>query len=266
MLTPLRIVVLCSHRAPGLLHLLNADPARGRAYEVVGCVTSEPTFAEEVRVERRGVPTRSHDIRAFYAARRAPMGSMNGVRAAFDAETAKVVKSFSPDLVMLSGYLYILTEPMLSAFSQRILNLHFADLTLRTPGGQPGFPGIRAVRDAVAAGCGETRATVHLVDEVVDGGPPLVRSWPFPVSPMIDEARTWTATDMLRAYAFAHEQWMVRSCAGPLWSAALQLVTGGAVNLDRLAASAAEDEVAPWELGRRGALMPPMGAPAALAR
>jgi phosphoribosylglycinamide formyltransferase-1 len=266
MLTPLRVVVLCSHRAPGLLHLLNADPARGRTYDIVGCVTTEPTFAEEVRVERRGVPTRSHDIHAFYRARNAPLGRATDVRAAFDAETVKVVQSFSPDLVMLAGYLYILTEPMLSAFRQRILNLHFADLTLRTPGGQPGFPGIRAVRDAVVAGCGETRATVHLVDAVVDGGPPLVRSWPFPVSPMIDEARTWAATDMLRAYAFAHEQWMMRSCAGPLWSAALELVTGGAVDLDGLAASAAAEDVAPWELGRRGALMPPMHAAAALAR
>ena len=71
----LRVAVLCSHRAPGLLHLLNADPDRGRAYDIVCCVTSETTFAEEVRVERRGVPTRSHDIRAFYDARRAPLGS-----------------------------------------------------------------------------------------------------------------------------------------------------------------------------------------------
>ncbi|MFI5178208.1 MAG: phosphoribosylglycinamide formyltransferase [Vicinamibacterales bacterium] len=265
MLTPLRAVVLCSHRAPGLLHLLNADPARGRTYDIVACVTSEPTFAEEVRVERRGVPTRSHDIHAFYEERHAPVARANDVRASFDARTAKVVKSFSPDLVLLAGYLYVLTEPMLSAFPRRILNLHFADLMLRTPDGQPGFPGIRAVRDALVAGCGETRATVHMVDAVVDGGAPLVRSWPFPVSPMVDEARSWTAGDILRAYAFAHEQWMMRSCAGPLWSATLRLLAGGAIDLDAVAASPAES-VVPWELGRRGALVPPMAAQAMAAR
>jgi phosphoribosylglycinamide formyltransferase-1 len=265
MLTPLRVAVLCSHRAPGLLHLLNADPGRGRTFDIVCCVTSESTFAEEVRVERRGVPTRSHGIRPFYEARRAPLAHAPGVRAAFDAETARLLKPFSPDLVMLAGYLYLLSEPMLSAFRHRILNLHFADLTLRTPGGEPGFPGIRAVRDTLAAGCAETRATVHLVDSRSNAGPPLVRSWSFPVSPMVDEAQAWTATDLLRAYTFAHEQWMTRACAGPLWSSALQLVAGEAIDLDRLAASG-PDAVVPWELSRRGALMPPLEAPVALAR
>jgi len=96
MLTPLRVAVLCSHRAPGLLHLLNADPDRGRNFEVVCCVTSESTFAEEVRVERRGVPTRSHDIRAFYDARQARLSAAPDVRAAFDADTARLLKPYSP--------------------------------------------------------------------------------------------------------------------------------------------------------------------------
>ena len=265
MLKPLRVAVLCSHRAPGLLHLLNADPDRGRAFDIVCCVTSESTFAEEVRVERRGVPTRPHDIRAFYEARKASLAGAPEVRAAFDAKTVEMLKTFTPDLVVLAGYLYLVSDPMLSAFRNRILNLHFADLTLRTPGGKPGFPGIRAVRDALTAGCAETRATVHLVDEAVDAGPPLVRSWAFPVSPMVDEAQTWTATDMLRAYAFAHEQWMMRSCAGPMWSAALQLVTGRQIDLDGLSASD-RTSVAPWELSRSGALMAPMTEPAASVR
>lgn len=263
MLTPLRVAVLCSHRAPGLMHLLNADPDRGRTFEIVCCVTSETTFAEEVRVERRGVPIRSHGIRAFYDARQARLGQAPDVRAAFDADTVRLLQPFSPDLVLLAGYLYILSGPMLSAFPQRILNLHFADLTLRTPDGAPGFPGIRAVRDALAAGCTETRATVHLVDAAVDAGPAFVRSWPFPVSPMVEEAQAWTAPDLLRAYTFAHEQWMIRACAGPLWSAALQLVARKAVDLDRVAAGRSQ---APWELSRRGALMPPLAAPLALAR
>ena len=261
MLTPLRVAVLCSHRAPGLMHLLNADPDRGRTFDIVCCVTSESTFDEEVRVERRGVPTRAHGIRAFYDARRATIAGAPGVRTAFDADTARLLKPFSPDLVLLAGYLYVLSEPMLSAFPRRILNLHFADLTLRTPDGEPGFPGIRAVRDALAAGCTETRATVHLVDAAVDSGPPLVRSWPFPVSPMVEEAQAWTATDLIRAYTFAHEQWMMRACAGPLWSAALQLVTAKAIDLDGLSLDPSQ---VPWELSRRGALMAPVAAPRAL--
>lgn len=265
MLNPLRLAVLCSHRAPGLMHLLNADSGRGRIFDVVCCVTSEATFAEEVRVERRGVPVRSHNIRAFYEARQARLAGAPEVRAAFDADLARLLRPFSPDLVLLAGYLYVLSAPMLAAFPRRILNLHFADLTLRTPDGEPGFPGIRAVRDAIAAGCAETRATVHLVDAVVDGGAPMVRSWPFPVSPMVDEAQGWTATDLLRAYTFAHEQWMMRGCAGPLWSAALQLVASRAIDLDGLE-SPKTKAAAPWELSRRGDLLPPLAAPLALAR
>lgn len=264
-MAPLRVAVLCSDRAPGLLHLLNGDPDRGRTYDIVCCVTSEPTFAEEVRVERRGVPTRSRGIRAFYGARQARLGAAPDVRAAFDAGTAQMLTAFSPDLVALAGYQYLLTDPMLSAFRRRILNLHFADLTLRTPGGDPGFPGMRAVRDALAAGCTETRATVHLVDGKAAAGPPLVRSWAFPVSPMVDDAHAWAAADMLQAYAYAHEQWMVRACAGPLWSAALRLVTGRAIDLDDLPASG-PGAAAPWELDRRAALMPPLVSRSARAR
>jgi hypothetical protein len=80
---------------------------------------------------------------------------------------------------------------------------------------------------------------------------------------MVDEAQAWTAPDLLHAYAFAHEQWMVRSCAGPLWSAAVGLVAGRAIDLDRLDTSGPG---APWELSRRGDLMPALAAPLALAR
>ncbi len=206
------------------MHLLNADPDRGRTFEIVCCVTSEPTFAEEVRVERRGVPTRSHDIRAFYDARKAPLGRRpgrpRGVRSRDRGDPEAVLAAADPDRPVIS---IVLSEPMLAAFSNRILNLHFADLTLRTPDGEPGFPGIRAVRDALAAGCTETRATVHLVTSAVDAGPPLVRSWAFPVSPMVEDAQAWPATDHAARLRFAHEQWMMRACSGPLWSAALQL-------------------------------------------
>ena len=159
MLTPLRVAVLCSHRAPGVMHLLNADPDRGRTFEIVCCLTSEPTFAEEVRVERRGVPTRSHGIRAFYGARNASICGAPDLREAFDRETVAILKPFSPQVILTAGYLYVLSEPMLAAFSNRILNLHFADLTLRTPDGKPGFPGIRATSATGLTGSAPSRSS-----------------------------------------------------------------------------------------------------------
>jgi folate-dependent phosphoribosylglycinamide formyltransferase PurN len=251
---PLRVAVLCSHRAPGLLYLLNQSPDRGFVYEVVCCLTTEPTFAEEVRVERRGIPTLSHPIEDFYARRGADTRDRD-VRAEYDRQTLKMIEPFLPDVILLDGYLYLVTEPMLARFRNRVINLHFADLALRTPSGAPQFPGIRAVRHALAAGQPETRATVHLVDAEPDAGPPIVRSYPFPVSPLVADLRRSDALDVFKAYAYAHEQWMLRTVAGPLMAAALRLIAGGAVELDAMSARA--DVVTPWLLERNEHLLAP---------
>ena len=240
-----RVAVLCSHRAPGLLYLLNRSADRGVTFDIVCVVTSDEAFAEEVRVERRGIPTLSHPIRGF-----------TGSRLDYDAETARRIEPFFPDLILTDGYLYLLSEAMLRAYRSRIINLHYADLTRRRPDGAPAFPGVRALRRSLAAGVSETRATVHLVDEGVDSGPPLVLSWPFPVSPLVDEMRTLEALDAFKAYAFAHEQWMMRTVSGPLMAAALRAIATGRLDLDRVAERPAAD-VTPWQLDRDGSLAPP---------
>jgi folate-dependent phosphoribosylglycinamide formyltransferase PurN len=250
---PLRIAVLCSHRAPGLMYLLNRAPDRGAAYEIVCCVSSEPTFAEEVRVERRGIPTLSHSIRDFYLRHGADVRDQ-AVRAAYDRETLTMVEPYLPDLILLDGYLFLVTEPLLQRFHNRVLNLHFSDLTMRTASGAPRFPGIRAVRDALAAGQLETRATVHLVDPAPDAGPPIVRSWPFPVSPLVGDMRAFVGADVFRAYAYAHEQWMMRTVSGPLTAAALRLISTGIADLD---AMALREGHMPWRLERDDELLAP---------
>jgi len=242
---PLRVAVLCSHRAPGLMYLLNRAEDRGISYEIVCVLTSGDTFDEEVRVERRGIRTRPHPIRGFA-----------GARHAYDAGTVKILEPFMPDLILLDGYLFRVTDPMLAAYRSRIINLHLSDLALRLPSGAPRFPGIRAVRDAIAAGAAETRATVHLVDEGLDTGPPIVRSWAFAVSPLVAGVRTLDAADVLKAYVYAHQEWMIRTAAGPTINAALRLVANGGVDLDRLAATRAAEAPA-WLLDRDGGLTAP---------
>jgi phosphoribosylglycinamide formyltransferase 1 len=253
---PLRVAVLCSRRAPGLMYLLNQSPDRGASYEIVGCVSDEATFDEAVRVERRGVPVRPHALREFYAAHGASDCRDLTLRADYDAETLALVEPWFPDLILLDGYLHLVTAPLLERFRDRVVNLHFSDLTLRTCTGAPRHPGIRAVRDALAAGCLETRATVHLVNAEPDAGPPIVRSWPFPVSPLIEELRTAGGEAAFKAYAFAHEQWMMRTAAGPLIAAALRLIATGAVDLGTLAESGASAQ-SPWLLERHGFLLAP---------
>lgn len=171
----LKLGVLCSKRAPGL------EALRERTNVV--CV-----------LERQ-------------APRRAE-------RAPFDAETAAMFHRFHVDAVVCLGYLYVITEPLLAAFPDRILNVHDSDL--------PRYPGLHATRDAIYAGERETRSSVHLVTPQLDGGPVLARSEAFPVAPFVHEAVARGEHDIVRAYAYAQREWMMRSTWGALAADALE--------------------------------------------
>ncbi len=66
------------------------------------------------------------------------------------------------ELVVLAGYMHLLTKPFLDRFPHRIVNVH--------PSLLPAFPGVNAIDDAIAAGAGTTGVTVHFVDEGLDTG------------------------------------------------------------------------------------------------
>lgn len=221
----LRVALLCSRGAPGLGFLL-ADAARGRAHDIVACLTTEDGFAEHGALQAHGIPCLRHPIRAFYGWQRAPLSDM-ALRRDFDAATLRLLAPYAPDLVVLSSYLYVLTAPMLEAFPDRIVNVHHADMA---PAARP-YPGLRAVRDAILGGEPQTRATAHLVTEELDAGPLLLRSWPFPVAPLARQAVAWNALDVVKTYAAAHEQWMLRASFGPLLAGSIALFAEGRVRV-----------------------------------
>ncbi|MGZ4354128.1 MAG: phosphoribosylglycinamide formyltransferase, partial [Gaiellaceae bacterium] len=78
------------------------------------------------------------------------------------------------ELVVLAGYMHLLTKPFLDRFPDRIVNVH--------PSLLPAFPGARAIQDALAAGVEVTGVTVHVVDEGLDTGPVLEQQ-PVEVEP-----------------------------------------------------------------------------------
>jgi phosphoribosylglycinamide formyltransferase 1 len=254
---PLRVAVLCSDRAPGLLYLLNRAPDRGSAFDIVCVVTSSRTFDEEVRVERRGIPTLVHPIADFYERRGTRIAGDRETRRIYDAETVKRIEPYFPDLILLDGYLYLVTSPFLNMYRNRIINLHFSDLTERNADGSPRFPGKRAVRDVIAAGRQETRATVHLVNEAPDDGSPIVRSWPFPVPPMLADARTLGTPSIFKTSVAAHQLWMMQTAAGPLMAAALHLLAAGAFDADEAALQPPFARTAAWLLEEHGSLVAP---------
>ena len=186
----LNVAVLCSRRAPGVEEL------RQRAH--VACVVH----------------------------REPPRG---GDRKAFDAETASLLHAFPIDVVVCLGYLYVITEPLLRAFPDRILNVHDADLTLRRADGSPRYPGLHATRDAIVAGERETRSSVHLVTPELDAGPVIVRSDAFAVAPFVHDAVLRGQHDIVRAYAYAQREWMMRSTWGALAAEAAERLVMKAV-------------------------------------
>lgn len=207
-----RVAVLSTTRAPGLEYLLERR-------QLVAFVATDPDNRDLARVADAGVPAAVRDIRGFYTAAGLPRRDL-ALRRAFDHQTAVLLADRCPDLVITCGYLHILTAPLLEAYPGRILNVHDSDV--------PSYPGLHATRDAVIAGECSTRSVVHVVTAGVDAGPVLVRSWAFPVHPLVDDARRWGALDILKAYAYAQREWMMRAAWGPLMDEAIRCWAAGA--------------------------------------
>jgi phosphoribosylglycinamide formyltransferase-1 len=219
---PLRIGVLCSGRAPGLMHLLTRAQGRGIGWEIVCCITSEEAFEGEAEVLAQRVPIVRHPARCFYAthAPGTPLFDLD-VREQYDRATVEILREYQVDLVLLAGYLLILTDPVLRAFPRRIINVHHSDLMQRDASGAVRYPGLRAVRDAILAGEPETRCSAHLVTADLDEGPLLCRSTPFPVPDVARWALAHGQHDLVRRVIWAHQEWMLRSAFGPLMAQAI---------------------------------------------
>ena len=84
-----------------------------------------------------------------------------------DLVMAMWLEEHGVELVVLAGYMHLLTEPFLRRFPERIVNVH--------PSLLPAFPGAHAIRDALAAGADPTGVTVHYVDDGLDTGPVLAQ-------------------------------------------------------------------------------------------
>ena len=225
MLKPLRVAVLFSRRCPGARDLL-AGGTLGAPWEVVAALSSDEELADRKLFGAAGVPLVSYPIRAYYRRRGRPLSDLS-VRADYDHEVARLLGPFRPDLLLFSSYLYVATPALLDRYDGRVINVHGSDLYRRGPDGRPKYLGLRAVRDAILAGEPETRATAHWVTEDVDLGPPILRSSPFPVSPLVPAALARCDLVSVKAYAFAHQEWMLSEAWGPLWREVLGLVTAG---------------------------------------
>lgn len=158
-----RLAVLISGNGSNLQAILDAIRMRVLDAAVVVVVSNRQAAYGLERAAKAGIPTRYHPLKPYRDAGR--------TREEYDAELAKIVKEFSPDYVVLAGWMHILSHAFLRHFPYRVVNLHPA-----LPGK---FPGAQAIAEAFAAyQRGEIKQTgvmVHLVpDEQVDRGPVLL--------------------------------------------------------------------------------------------
>lgn len=98
---------------------------------------------------------------------------------AFDAEIVRWLRKYDIDVVLLAGYLRILTAPLLESYSNRILNIH---PSLLPDFGGVGMYGIKVHEAVINAGVAKSGCTIHLVNKTVDGGPILSQA-EIPVLP-----------------------------------------------------------------------------------
>jgi len=99
-------------------------------------------------------------------------------RAAYDSELAAAIDACSPALIVLAGFMRILSAEFVAKFAGRIMNIH--------PSLLPKFPGLHTHRRVLQAGDPEHGATVHFVTEQLDGGPPIIQAR-VAVQPLDDE-------------------------------------------------------------------------------
>jgi phosphoribosylglycinamide formyltransferase-1 len=188
--TPYRLAVLVSGGGSNLQALFDAQDAGALAGVEVALVVSDRADAFGLqRALRRGVPA------AFVPLPPARPDDRVAVRAAWEDRLADVIAAFAPDLVVLSGFMRVLSASFLGRFPGRVINQHPALLpdgggeTVVTRGGLviPALRGARVVPEALRRGLPVTGCTVHLVTPAVDDGPVLARA-EVPVLPGDDES------------------------------------------------------------------------------
>jgi phosphoribosylglycinamide formyltransferase 1 len=164
-----RIVVLASGSGTNLQAILDQLHRGEEGIEVVGVGSDKPSATALERARRAGVETAVFPT-AEYASREARDAALGGW-----------IEERMADLVVLAGYMQLLSPEFVERFRNRAINVHPALL--------PSFPGIDAVQQAIDHGSKVTGVTVHFVDEGVDSGP-IILQRAVPIPPNRDREET----------------------------------------------------------------------------
>lgn len=150
-----RIGVLISGRGSNLQALIDAKAREELAGEIVVVISNKSEALGLQRAEKAGIQTHVVTKREY------------SVREKHDLCVVEILKKNSVDLVVLAGYMRVLTDVFVSEFENRIINVH--------PSLLPAFKGVKAQWQAVKHGARNTGCTTHFVNLEMDDGPIILQ-------------------------------------------------------------------------------------------
>lgn len=162
MTSPLPLGILISGSGSNLQAIIDAIARQELAARIHVVVSNRADAYGLLRAQQHGISTAVVDHKGFSS------------REAFEATLVQVLQAHQVELVVLAGFMRVLTPFFVRAFPQRIMNIHPALL--------PAFPGTHAQRQALESGVRIAGATVHFVDEEIDHGP-IITQAAVPVYP-----------------------------------------------------------------------------------
>lgn len=188
-----RVAVLISGAGSNMAALIDAADQADAHFEVVLVLSNKPAAGGLAVADAKGVPTAVVD--------HVPFGKD---RAAHEQAIQTVLEAHGVEIVVLAGYMRLLTPLLVSRWAGRMLNIH--------PSLLPKYPGLDTHARAIVAGDAEAGCTVHLVTEGVDEGPVLAQAR---VPVLDDDTPASLAQRVLAAEHQLYPQALAAFCRAP---------------------------------------------------
>ncbi len=153
---PLKVVVLISGSGSNLQTLIDQRASGELPIEIAAVISNRPDAQGLVRASKADIPTLALDHKGFTT------------REAFDAALMNAIDAYTPGLVVLAGFMRILTPEFTQHYLGRMLNIH--------PSLLPKYQGLHTHQRAIDAGESHHGVTVHFVTAELDGGPAVVQA------------------------------------------------------------------------------------------
>lgn len=157
---PLRVAVLASGRGSNLQAIIDAVEAGRVSAQIVAVISNKQNAAALERARKHGLTDIFVDPK--------PFAGRPDSREAYDRQLLEILQQHKVELVLLAGYMKIVTGVLVNAYANRMMNIH--------PSLLPSFPGLDVQKKAIEWGCKLAGCTVHFVTEGVDEGPIILQA------------------------------------------------------------------------------------------